>query len=119
MVIEKPQGCDVIHRQITDEYTHKYTIITEQGPGQADKHIIMGMVNRWAASLIKRSAAVNTASDQTDISSRRSDRPDYHEPPPPPFTVEICVCSFALFHFQNIVRFSETRVNKSFKSKCR
>lgn len=72
-VIEKPQGCDVIHRQITDKYTHKYTIITEQGPGQTDKHIIMNMVNLWSvwwSGLIKRSRRVNIVPDQTNIRFR-------------------------------------------------
>ncbi len=47
-VIEKSQGCDVIHRQIKDKYTYKYTIITEHVPGLTDEHIIMNMVNLWA-----------------------------------------------------------------------
>lgn len=98
-VIGKPRGCDVIHRQITDKYTHKYPIITVQGLRQTNECIIVRIVNLWATRFIKRSCRVNIFSDQTNLSFGR--RPlyshDHQEPPRPLFTVEIFVFSVTCF----------------------
>lgn len=102
-VIGKPQGCDVIHRQITDKYTHKYTVITVQSPGNT--------MNLWATGFIRSSYRDNIVDGPTSSSFKGShiDMKEMLKPLWPLFTAQILVS------FLDNVRFLEThmRQNKS------